>query len=103
MPWLTSAESPPVEPAEESPEELEPTSPEPIALAPTHLTLIPEVVEEPELMEVHQASPDLAEEVDLELSADLVRLSDARANRRFEPIDDLEDLRACLVKVVVVA
>jgi hypothetical protein len=33
------------------------------------LALVPDVVEEPELLEVHQASPTLAEEVDLVVKA----------------------------------
>jgi hypothetical protein len=61
MPWLT--------PGESAPEE-EPSPPHgngngahvgPLTIQP----LIPEVVEEPELIEIHQATPSLAEEVDL--------------------------------------
>lgn len=103
MPWLTPVESPPVQLIEERQAEPPQTNQEQPLLAPATLTLVPDVVEEPELIEVHQAHPSLAEEVDLEVGAEVVSLSDARAARQQEPFDDLEDLRASLVKVVVVA
>ena len=103
MPWLTPVESPPVQLIEERLEEPPASIDGQIPHSPATLTLIPDVVEEPELMEVHQASPSLAEEVDLEVGAAVISLSDARAAREHDPIDDLEDLRASLVKVVVVA
>ena len=103
MPWLTPVESAPVQLIEERLEEPPPSIDGQVPHPPTPLTLIPDVVEEPELMEVHQASPSLAEEVDLEVGAEVISLSDARAAREHDPIDDLEDLRASLVKVVVVA
>jgi len=49
--------------------------------------LIPEVVEEPELIEVHQADPRLAEDLELPM-------------KESEPEDDPE-LRRCLMRVVL--
>jgi len=68
MPWLTQpSEVPvggPVEQALPWKEQI------PTALAPLNQALIPEVVDEPELIEVHQANPSLAEEVDLQIQRD---------------------------------
>jgi hypothetical protein len=99
MPWLTPEESP----AESGPEE----EPAPAATnghhaaPPTIEPLVPEVVEEPELMEVHQATPSLAEEVDLE-----AKLEDPPPQSAPEVVDlaqaqvfDLEDLRSSLLLV----
>lgn len=125
MPWLRSteagaeAEPAPREPlvfqeAEEEEERLSPPSAE-VALAPpptnghslhagslTLQPLIPEVVEEPELIEIHQATPSLAEEVDLVTS--LGKRPSAAAPEGGQPPeatpeDDLEDLRSSLLLV----
>lgn len=69
MPWLTqpSVVKDPA-PAEGSfPWQVQPPTP----AFPANGALIPDVVEEPELMEVHQATPSLAEEVELEVKAEL--------------------------------
>lgn len=69
-------------------------------MSPPSETLIPDVVEEPELIEVHQATPSLAEEVDLPIQAvapsELIR----RPVPESEPDKDL-DLRTGLLLVVV--
>jgi hypothetical protein len=68
MPWLTQpAEVPVGGPVEQALPWREQT---PTAPAPLNQALIPEVVDEPELMEVHQANPTLAEEVDLQIQRD---------------------------------
>ncbi|MFN7678165.1 MAG: hypothetical protein ACK5QW_06155 [Cyanobacteriota bacterium] len=58
------------------------------------MALVPDVVEEPELLEVHQASPSLAEEVELMVNTNAAARSDPRAGR-----DGDADLRACLLRV----
>ncbi|MFM1798416.1 MAG: hypothetical protein RLZZ117_694 [Cyanobacteriota bacterium] len=103
MPW-TSPEEALAEPQEEV-EPPAPTRPEEDDLA-THLTLrplIPEVVEEPELMEVHQANPALAEDVDLAYSPNIERstvsalLNNEQVHRKDENDDNKEDLRSSLL------
>lgn len=61
--------------------------------------LIPEVVEEPELMEVHQSIPSLADEVDVvvKTQASGKGLVSAAADQDSED----EDLRSCLLRVVM--
>jgi hypothetical protein len=65
---------------------------------PETLALVPDVVEEPELMEVHQSSPSLAEEVDLVVRANA---SDAVSPRGALAEDPDHDLRSCLLLVRV--
>lgn len=64
--------------------------------------LIPDVVEEPELMEVHQASPSLAEELELAITSAARALIPAAVGALWDQADDLDELRAYLVPVVVV-
>ena len=97
MPWLTPEEAP----ADGEPGE-EPSPPlgrRFFSGPPTAVPLIPEVVEEPELMEVHQANPSLAEEVDLE--ANLMELPPEGASEALDqpPEDPLEDLRSSLLEI----
>jgi hypothetical protein len=61
--------------------------------------LIPEVVEEPELMEVHQANPSLAEEVDLEANLMEPPPEGAPEAPAQPPQDHLEDLRSSLLEI----
>ena len=97
MPWLAPEESPPDgEPGAEPSLPLRTRSlARPLSAEP----LIPEVVEEPELMEVHQANPSLAEEVDLE--ANLREPPPAGAPEApDQPLQDLlEDLRSSLLEI----
>ena len=65
-PWLEQAVAAPA-PAEEPPITAITTAPPPSS--PAAATLIPEVIEEPELIEVHQADPVLADPVDLTITA----------------------------------
>jgi hypothetical protein len=123
MPWLTAPESPPEDElapmdtaAEEAEEEEEEEEAPPIEVAAvprnghgahagplTLQPLIPEVVEEPELIEIHQATPSLAEEVDLVPSL-AEGPPEVDAPEAFHPPeatveDDLEDLRSSLLLV----
>jgi hypothetical protein len=68
MPWLTQPSEVPVGGSME--QALPWKEQTPTALAPLNQALIPEVVDEPELIEVHQANPSLAEEVDLQIQRD---------------------------------
>jgi hypothetical protein len=99
MPWLTPTESEPEgEPVEEpTPRQSQGT----LSRSASVQTLIPEVVEEPELMEVHQANPSLAEEVDLEPT--LLGPSPRRAPEAMDqpPEDHLEDLRSSLLEITL--
>jgi hypothetical protein len=68
MPWLTQPSDGPIGGLVEQAlpwKEQTPTAP-----ASLNQALIPEVVDEPELIEVHQANPALAEEVDLQIQRD---------------------------------
>lgn len=99
MPWVTATKSPPdsdIEEAKPPPHGNETITP-PLSIQ----ALVPEVVEEPELMEVHQASPFLAEEVDLRVTAERLRLE--LVSEGFQPFsnDDLDDLKAFLLQVKV--
>jgi hypothetical protein len=123
MPWLRPSEAaasePPAEPepllaSETSPVwerppvlPSEPTAnPEPRygrhARSSDSQPLIPDVVEEPELMEVHQASPSLAEELELAITSAAHALIPAPIGALRGQADDLDKLRAFLVPVVVV-
>jgi hypothetical protein len=107
MPWATTEEATTeanVE-AEASPP---PSTDRDEAMTPhlTLLPLIPEVVEEPELVEVHQATPSLAEEVDVEMTSNGQRPAVADTPRPEDDllsdeddllIDELEDLRSSLL------
>jgi hypothetical protein len=93
MPWL-------------APREAEPRAQPPASsgsvdlLAPsTSQPLIPEVVEEPELLEVHQADPSLAEEVELEAAVEAPPLEELPGQANEPEEDDLEDLRSSLLQV----
>jgi hypothetical protein len=57
-----------------------------------------EVVEEPELIELHQATPSMAEEVDLQIKDDVAQ--DPKSPEGGEPEED-GDLRTGLLLVVV--
>jgi len=97
MPWLTPEESP----ADGEPGE-EPSPPlgrRFFSGPPTAVPLIPEVVEEPELMEVHQANPYLAEEVDLEPNFMKPQPEGAPEAPDQPPLDLLEDLRSSLLEI----
>jgi hypothetical protein len=61
-------------------------------------TLTAEVVEEPELIELHQATPSMAEEVDLQIKEDVAQ--DPKSPQDGEPEED-GDLRTGLLLVVV--
>jgi hypothetical protein len=56
------------------------------------------VVEEPELIELHQATPSMAEEVDLQIKDDVAK--DPKSPEDGEPEED-GDLRTGLLLVVV--
>lgn len=100
MPWVTSTESPP---ADSDPEEAKPpplgneTITPPLSIQ----ALVPEVVEEPELMEVHQASASLAEEVELEIAAEKPRLELVSDGFQTFSNEDLDDLKSFLLQVKV--
>ncbi|MEB3318415.1 MAG: hypothetical protein VKO39_09805 [Cyanobacteriota bacterium] len=99
MPWLTSEESA----VEFSPEEEPALAPmnSSHAAASTMEPLVPEVVEEPELLEVHQATPSLAEEVELEatLPERLPQSAPEGVSLAEGQMIDLEDLRSSLLLV----
>ncbi|MEB3335670.1 MAG: hypothetical protein VKP70_11875 [Cyanobacteriota bacterium] len=96
MPWLTPLEE--VGKAEEQGEE--PIQPlPPLDVEVPKPTLIPDVVEEPELMEVHQSIPSLADEVDVVVNSRRSGSDLASAATDQEAGDD--DLRGCLLRVVV--
>ena len=97
MPWLAPEESPPD--GDSGAEPSRPLRTRSLARPLSAEPLIPEVVEEPELMEVHQANPSLAEEVDLE--ANLRELPPAGAPEApDQPLQDLlEDLRSSLLEI----
>jgi hypothetical protein len=97
MPWRTTAESP----AEEEPTPQVSTGAQ--AGLPATPPLIPEVVEEPELIEIHQANPSLAEEVEL-VTSRRERPPARNAREAFHPPeatveDEMEDLRSSLLMV----
>jgi hypothetical protein len=102
MPWLTPL---PEEPEWDSEEEEDESNLPPVLRRRTARlygdspALIPDVVDEPELLEVHQASPFLAEEVELEVRA--TPSPKARGPVRELSAQEEQDLRACLLRVVV--
>jgi len=99
MPWLASTQAAPDSEAEEEAPPVPGNGNGHVAQPPSLLSLIPEVVEEPELMEVHQASPFLAEEVDLEISPEASWLGGAPEAFAPPAEDDLDDLRSFLLEV----
>lgn len=106
MPWATPEEA--TAEANVEAEASPPSTDRDEAMTPhlTLLPLIPEVVEEPELVEVHQATPSLAEEVDVEMTANGQRPAVADTPRPEDDllsdeddllIDESEDLRSSLL------
>jgi hypothetical protein len=100
MPWLTPL--PEVRDTDGTEDEpvlprltLEAPPPEP----PPPPALIPDVVEEPELMEVHQSIPSLADEVDLVVKSG--PSGNGLASAATDQDSEDEDLRGCLLRVVV--
>ena len=110
MPWLRQPDPDPTAKSSAEPMDsllpwhehvpLDPGSAASSLMGPRSETLIPDVVEEPELIEVHQATPFLAEEVDLPIQAvapsELINTPVLES----EPEEDL-DLRTGLLLVVV--
>ncbi len=95
MPW-----APPLEATVETTSDEAPVIPDDaLATSLTLRPLIPEVVEEPELVEVHQANPALAEEVELELTSSVPppALDGTRDGGESLLGDDVEDLRSSLL------
>ncbi|MBM5815274.1 MAG: hypothetical protein FJ083_01390 [Cyanobacteria bacterium K_Offshore_surface_m2_239] len=105
MPWATTPEATVETTAEDAaPPPTEDAPPSAVAqngVLPslTPRPLIPEVVEEPELVEVHQANPALAEEVDLVLASSVEEpaLDKTRNSEEALSPDDEEDLRTSLL------
>jgi hypothetical protein len=96
MPWATPEESSPEE------EPAPPISPGPLASPPPIAPLIPEVVEEPELIEIHQATPSLAEEVDVVSQREERPAAVSARNgltAKEAVVEELEDLRSSLLIV----
>jgi hypothetical protein len=104
MPWAASQEATEEVPSEAEPLET-PTTPAPssrddaLGDSLTHRPLIPDVIEEPELVEVHQANPILAEEVDLVMtaSAESLELDIPWKEDDPQPSLNMEDLRSSLL------
>jgi hypothetical protein len=101
MPWLTESEGgvPSVNPGGQNPGEARPLEGElPWMEQTISETLRAEVVEEPELIELHQATPSLAEEVELPIKEEIAAPPPAPLDG--EPEED-GDLRTGLLLVVV--
>jgi hypothetical protein len=100
MPWASSQEATEEVSSEGEPSELT-TTPSTTSL--THRPLIPDVIEEPELVEVHQANPILAEEVDLKMTASTVPAletpwKESKGKEATQQrLEDVEDLRSSLL------
>ncbi len=110
MPWLSQPEPDPTAKSSAEPMDsplpwledppLDPGNAASSLMSPRSETLIPDVVEEPELIEVHQATPFLAEEVDLSIQAVAPSALISTPVPESEPEEDL-DLRTGLLLVVV--
>ena len=93
MPWLTEPSAGPRQERDGSPVGELPWVKQKISE-----TWTAEVVEEPELIELHQATPSMAEEVDLQIKDDVAQ--DPKSPEDGEPEED-GDLRTGLLLVVV--
>jgi hypothetical protein len=105
MPWLSQPDPDPTAKSSAEPMDsplpwLEDPPLDPGNAASSLMRLIPDVVEEPELIEVHQVTPFLAEEVDLSIQAVAPSELISPPVPESEPEEDL-DLRTGLLLVVV--